>query len=78
MTTRQGAGRLPEPALSQPVSVVRHRLQRYGAGRAMDFALDGPEQIAQTIVEELGRPTACRPVDGGGAARAAALIAELS
>lgn len=56
---------------------VRHRLHRYGAGRAMDFALDGPEQIAAAVVEELGRPVSYRPVDGGGAARAAALIGEL-
>lgn len=56
---------------------VRHRLERYGAGRAMDFALDGPEQIADAIAEELVRPVSYRPVDPGGAARAAALIAEL-
>jgi hypothetical protein len=52
-------------------------LERYGAGRPMDFALDGPEQIAAAIAEELGRPVAYRPVDAGGAARAASLIGEL-
>jgi predicted glycosyltransferase len=56
---------------------VRHRLKRYGAGRAMDFAADGPAEIAAAITEEIGREVEYRPVDGGGAARAAALIAEL-
>jgi hypothetical protein len=56
---------------------VRHRLERCGAGRPMDFALDGPEQIVAAITGELGRPVAYRPVDVGGAARAAALIGEL-
>jgi pimeloyl-ACP methyl ester carboxylesterase/predicted glycosyltransferase len=56
---------------------VRHRLERYGAGRLMDFALDGPEQIAAAIAEGLGRPVAYRSVDAGGAARAASLIGEL-
>jgi len=56
---------------------VRHRLERYGAGRCMDFESDGPEKIAAAIADEIGRETAYQPVDGGGAARAAALIAEL-
>jgi pimeloyl-ACP methyl ester carboxylesterase/predicted glycosyltransferase len=56
---------------------VRHRLQRYGAGRAMDFAADGPEEIAVAIAEEIGREVDYRRVDPRGAARAASLIAEL-
>jgi UDP:flavonoid glycosyltransferase YjiC (YdhE family) len=56
---------------------VRHRLERYGAGRAMDFDTDGPSQIAAAIAEEIGREPAYRPVDVGGAARAAGLISEL-
>ena len=56
---------------------VRHRLERYGAGRAMDFAADGPEAIAAAIAEEIGREVDYRPVDPRGAARAASLIAEL-
>ena len=56
---------------------VRHRLERYGAGRCMDFESDGPAEIAVAIAEEIGREVAYRPVDGGGATRAAALIAEL-
>jgi pimeloyl-ACP methyl ester carboxylesterase len=56
---------------------VRHRLERYRAGRVMDFETDGPAEIARAIVEEIGRPVDYLPVDGGGAARAAAAIAEL-
>ena len=43
----------------------------------MDFATDGPEEIAAAIAEEIGREVAYRPVDPHGAARAAASIAEL-
>ncbi len=56
---------------------VRHRLERYGAGRPMDFASDGPDEIAAAIAEEIGRSVDYRPVDTQGAARAAASIAEL-
>ena len=56
---------------------VRHRLGRYGAGRCMDFESDGPSEIAAAIAEEIGREVDYRPVETDGAARAAALIAEL-
>ena len=56
---------------------VRHRLERHCAGRAMDFATDGPQEIAAAIADEIGREVDYRPVDAGGAARAAASIAEL-
>jgi pimeloyl-ACP methyl ester carboxylesterase/predicted glycosyltransferase len=56
---------------------VRHRLERYGAGRRMDFELDGSEEIAVAIAEEIGRDVDYRPVETDGAARAAAAIAEL-
>jgi predicted glycosyltransferase len=56
---------------------VRHRLERYGAGRHMDFELDGPEEIAAAIATEIGRHVDYRPVETDGAARAAASIAEL-
>jgi predicted glycosyltransferase len=55
---------------------VRHRLERHGAGRRMDFDDAPPEAIAQAIAQEIGREVAYREVDGAGAARAAALIAE--
>jgi len=56
---------------------VRHRLARYGGGRAMDYEVSTPETIADAIAEEIGRPVDYRPVEADGAARAAALIAEL-
>jgi UDP-N-acetylglucosamine:LPS N-acetylglucosamine transferase len=56
---------------------VRHRLERYGAGRCMDFATATAETIARAIADEIGRKVDYRPVETDGAARAAALIAEL-
>ena len=56
---------------------VRHRLERYGAGRCMDFETDGPPEIAAAIAAEIGRRVRYRPVETDGAARAAKLIAEL-
>jgi len=56
---------------------VRHRLDRYGAGRRMDFETATPAVIAAAITEEIGREVDYRPVETDGAARAAALIGEL-
>ncbi len=56
---------------------VRHRLERYGAGRCMAFDASPPDVIATAIAEEIDRPIAYRPVASDGAARAAALIAPL-
>jgi predicted glycosyltransferase len=56
---------------------VRHRLERYGAGQPMDFDQATPQAIADAIAEEIGREPAYRPVDTGGARRAAERIAEL-
>jgi len=56
---------------------VRHRLERYGAGRPMDFDEATPELIAEAIAEEIGREVDYRPVETDGAARAAATIAEV-
>ena len=56
---------------------VRHRLERYGAGRRMDFDSSTPDVIADAIAAEIGRDVSYRPVERDGAARAAAAIAEL-
>jgi pimeloyl-ACP methyl ester carboxylesterase/predicted glycosyltransferase len=56
---------------------VAHRLDRYGAGRRMDFATATPELIAQEMVAALRVPTAFKPVEADGAARAARMLAEL-
>jgi pimeloyl-ACP methyl ester carboxylesterase/predicted glycosyltransferase len=56
---------------------VRHRLDRHGAGRHMEYATTDPDQIAEAIVAESGRQVDYAPVETDGAARAAAMIAEL-
>jgi pimeloyl-ACP methyl ester carboxylesterase/predicted glycosyltransferase len=56
---------------------VRHRLERHRAGRRMDYRQADPDQIADAIVAEISRPVDYLPVAADGAARAAALIAEL-
>jgi hypothetical protein len=56
---------------------VRHRLERYGAGRCMDFETTSPADIAAAIASEIGRKVDYLPVATDGAARAAALIADL-
>ena len=56
---------------------VAHRLERHGAGRRMRFDTDGPEAVAAAIEAEVEQPVDYRPVSQGGAARAAAMIAEL-
>jgi pimeloyl-ACP methyl ester carboxylesterase len=56
---------------------VRRRLERYGAGRCMEYETSTPEVIAAAIAEEIGRRVCYHPVETDGAARAAARIAEL-
>jgi pimeloyl-ACP methyl ester carboxylesterase/predicted glycosyltransferase len=56
---------------------VRHRLNQYGAGRLLDFDQATPDAIADMITQEIARQVDYRPVEREGAAKAAALIAEL-
>jgi pimeloyl-ACP methyl ester carboxylesterase/predicted glycosyltransferase len=56
---------------------VTHRLQRYGAGRRMDFDESTPEDIAAAIGEETDRVVTYRDVETGGATTAAKQIADL-
>ena len=56
---------------------VRRRLDRYGAGRCMDFDAASPEMIADAMAAEVGRSVAYKPVERDGARRAAEHIAEL-
>ncbi|MET0828290.1 MAG: glycosyltransferase [Microbacterium sp.] len=57
---------------------VRHRLAQYGAGRCIRYAeASDPEVLAAAIVSELAHRVDYRPVETDGAARAAALLAEL-
>ena len=56
---------------------VRHRLERHRAGRYMDYRTASPAGIAAAIAAEIGRDPDYRPVAADGAARAAAMLAEL-
>ena len=56
---------------------VRHRLERYGAGRLMDYDTATPDVIAAAIAAEIDREVDYRPVASDGARRAAELIAPL-
>jgi pimeloyl-ACP methyl ester carboxylesterase/predicted glycosyltransferase len=56
---------------------VAHRLDRYRAGRRMDFASSTPETIAEAMVQQLTKPGRFAPVETDGAARAAKMLAEL-
>jgi len=56
---------------------VRHRLDRYRAGRRMDFETSTPDVIAEAIADEIGREVDYVPVETDGAARAAVQIAEV-
>jgi predicted glycosyltransferase len=56
---------------------VRHRLDRYGAGRCMSFEESEPEDIAAAIGDEIGREVNYRPVETDGARRAAERLAEM-
>jgi predicted glycosyltransferase len=56
---------------------VPHRLTRYRAGRRMDWDDLMPDGLADAIATEIGRDVDYLPVDPGGAAKAAATLAEL-
>jgi pimeloyl-ACP methyl ester carboxylesterase/predicted glycosyltransferase len=57
---------------------VRRRLERYGAGRCLDYSEAAePEVLAAAIAKELGNEVAYRPVETDGAAQAARLLADL-
>jgi pimeloyl-ACP methyl ester carboxylesterase/predicted glycosyltransferase len=56
---------------------VAHRLRRHGAGRRLDYDQLTPDVLGDAIASEIGRDVSYRPVAADGAARAAALLAEL-
>lgn len=56
---------------------VAHRLDRYGAGRRMDYATTTPESTAAAISEEIERAVDYREVESDGAFNAAKLLAEM-
>jgi pimeloyl-ACP methyl ester carboxylesterase/predicted glycosyltransferase len=56
---------------------VRHRLTRYGAGRCVPWEEASPERRAEELASLVGTAPSVAPVEPGGAARAAALLADL-
>jgi predicted glycosyltransferase len=56
---------------------VRRRLDRYGARSWLEYADASPETLAAAIAQAIASTPSYRPIDAGGAGRAAALIAEL-
>ena len=56
---------------------VRHRLERYRAGRCMDIDSSPPDTIAAAIAQEIGREVDYLPVETDGAGRAAQRLAEM-
>lgn len=56
---------------------VRHRLDRYGAGRRVGYDETQAEPLAEAIAAEIGRTVDYRPVETDGARRAAERILEL-
>lgn len=56
---------------------VRARLERYGAGRFMDYEDVVPDNLASVMAEEIGRDVDYVDVETNGAAVAASMIAEL-
>ena len=56
---------------------VAHRLDRYGAGRRMEFATSTPDMIAEAAIAALQAPAGFKPVEADGAVRAARMLAEL-
>jgi hypothetical protein len=68
---------LGEPRTRRALAVQLHRLERYRAGRRMDFDESTPAVIAGAIAEEIGRDVDYAEVESDGALNAARRIAEL-
>lgn len=56
---------------------VRHRLDRYGAGRCLLYEELDADTLAKALIDELARPIDYLPVATDGAARAGEMLAEL-
>jgi len=57
---------------------VRHRLERYRAGRCVSYDdTCDPDRLAEAMREAMSTEVSYRPVESGGAERAAARLAEL-
>jgi len=56
---------------------VAHRLDRYRAGKRMEFATSTPDMIADAMIAALQAPTRFKPVEADGATHAASMLADL-
>jgi hypothetical protein len=56
---------------------VHHRLTRHQAGRRMDIDATSPEALGEAIAGAIDGQVGYEPVASDGAARAAAMIAEV-
>jgi predicted glycosyltransferase len=56
---------------------VRRRLDNYRAGRCVTWGEANPDHLADVIAAEIGRPVDYVPVETGGAANVAVLLADL-
>ena len=56
---------------------VAHRLDRYHAGRRLEFATATPDLIADEMVAGVKAQSSFKPVEAAGAARAARMLADL-
>jgi UDP-N-acetylglucosamine:LPS N-acetylglucosamine transferase len=56
---------------------VRHRLERYRAGRCMDYDDATPENVAIALKSLVSQPVQFAEVESGTAERAARILAEL-
>jgi predicted glycosyltransferase len=56
---------------------VAHRLDRYHAGRRMEYATTTPDTIADAMIGALTHRACFRPVESNGAADAARMLSEL-
>jgi UDP:flavonoid glycosyltransferase YjiC (YdhE family) len=56
---------------------VAARQRRIGAGTELEFGSTGPQELARATLDHLGETVTYPDIDGGGAQRAARVIAEL-
>jgi len=56
---------------------VAHRLDRYRAGKRMEFATSTSDMIADAMIAALQAPTRFEPVEADGATLAAGMLADL-
>ena len=56
---------------------IAHRCKVHEAGVGMDFSRTTPQDLADAVIENIGKKVSYKPIDTNGADRAAKVIAEL-